>query len=657
MKKFLLIIVLFSTFVLANELKNSTSPYLLQHKDNPVDWMEWGDRAFKKAKDENKFIFLSIGYSTCHWCHEMARNCFSKDDVAKVLNKNFVSIKVDKERLSYIDNYYQERYRIVNGKSGGWPLTVILLPNKKPIFFGTYMPKDALLDLLKKITSTKKEELEKIANSIEERINKYKSARAKSVKIENNLYKKAFAGFEKIYDVKYKGFGGGPKFPQVSSLNALLNIYLIDGNQKALKMLTDTLDAMAKGGIYDQIDGAFFRYSVDRKWQIPHFEKMLYTNAELISIYSKAYKITKSKLYEKVVRETIAQIDKRFFEQGLYYSASNADSKDIDGTEREGSYFVYDYNETLQFLLKKGIGKFRAKEILKYYGIEPLGNFEGGEYSNAHLSKFNTMYKREQHLLSEYRAKKEYPFIDKKINTAWNALYIKAKLDAGVIDARFEKEGIASLHKLLDMMYKKGELYHQTLLPNKPSQKGLLEDYAFVADALFSAYELTLDDEYLKNYNAIVAKSIELFYQDGEWLQSVDKEFKVKASLESGSYKSALAVNLENILRYVAMGGDYKALKAVDSAISENSAYLNSYPEYYPTALDAVTMRNGGLYFIKGVKQALKVGKLDDIKYPFVYKLVENHKEFMLCGLKSCFATVDSFNAAKSEVKKILMRR
>ena len=654
MRKILLILIFLGGFVFANELQNSTSPYLLQHKDNPVDWMEWGDRAFKKAKDENKFIFLSIGYSTCHWCHEMARNCFSQDDVAKVLNKDFVSIKVDKERLSYIDDYYQEGYRIINGKSGGWPLTVILLPNKKPIFFGTYMPKDALLKLLKKVTSTDKEELLVIANSIENRLLQFKNAKSKSVKLQSNLLKKAFEGFKKSFDVEYKGFGGAPKFPQVSSLNTLLNIYLINGNKEALKMVTDTLDTMAKGGIYDQIDGAFFRYSVDRKWQIPHFEKMLYTNAQLISIYSRAYKITKSKLYEKVIRETIAQIDKRFFKQGLYFSASNADSKDIDGKEREGAYFVYDYNDTLQYLLKNGIGKLRAKEILKYYGIEPLGNFEGGEYSNAHLSKYNTMFKREQRLLSEYRAKKEYPFIDKKINTAWNALYIKAKLDASVVDKRFEKEAIASLHKLLDLMYKDGELYHQTLLPNKPTQKGLLEDYAFVAELLFGAYQKTLEDEYLNSFNDIVAKSVELFYQDGKWLQSTDKEFKVKATIDSGSYKSALAINLANILKYVAIGGDYKALRAVDSVVDENSAYLNEYPHYYPSMLGVLTMRTRGLYFIKGAKQALKVGKLDDIKYPFVYKLAKQQKEFLLCGLKSCFATVNSFNAAKEELKKML---
>jgi len=658
--KILLSFLMLFVFSFSNELSKSTSPYLLQHKDNPVNWMEWSDRAFKKAKDENKLIFLSIGYSTCHWCHEMARDSFSKKDVADILNKNFVSIKVDKERLSYIDNYYQEGFRVVNNRAGGWPLTVILLPNKKPIYFGTFMPKDALIELLKRVASMKRSKLESIADDIEKAINLYKNSKIKEVKISNNLLKKALAGYKKMYDFKNKGFSKAPKFPQASSINALLNIYLIEHDKEALKMATDMLDAMAKGGIYDQIDGGFFRYSVDAKWSIPHFEKMLYTNAELISVYSKAYKITKKKLYAKVVKESIKEIDRRFLNQGLYYSASNADSKDENGEEREGYYFVFDYNEALDYLVKHGISKTQAKDALKYFGIEKMGNFEGGEYSNPTLKNSDEKYKRERHLLSELRAKREYPFIDKKINTAWNALYIKAKLDAGVVDSRYVKEAISSLHKLLEIMQSKnGELYHQTLLPHKPTQSGLLEDYAFVADALFSAYEATLDDEYLNNFEKVVILSINNFYKGDKWLQSTDKEFKVKATIGDGSYKSPLATNLENILKAVLLGGDYKMLDSVDKTIKNNSAAINSYPQYYPTALNVVTMINRGIYALKGPKIGLLKEGIDDIKYPFVYKKAINsksEKEYQVCGLKSCYATDISIDKVKAKLKELVKK-
>jgi len=656
--RYLLILFLLLNLLYSNELKNSTSPYLLQHKDNPVNWMEWSERAFKKAKDENKFIFLSIGYSTCHWCHVMAKESFSQKDVADILNKYFVSIKVDKERLTDIDSYYQLGYQLVNNKAGGWPLTVILLPNRKPIYFGTYMPKDALIELLNKVVHSKREKLEEIANSIDKAIKSYQNAKFKEVKLENNLLQKVFNGYKNSYDFKNKGFSYAPKFPQASSINELLNIYLITKNKKALKMATDMLDAMAKGGIYDQINGGFFRYSVDSKWQIPHFEKMLYTNAELISVYVKAYKITKSKLYEKVIKESIKEIDKRFLDHGLYYSASNADSKDEDGKEKEGYYYIYDYDKALDYLTKKGISKVRAKEVLKYFGIEESGNFEGGDYSQPHLSKFTPIYKREQHLLSELRAKKEYPFIDKKINTAWNALYIKAKIDAGIIDRRFSKEGISSLHKLLETMQNRdGELYHQTLLPNKPSQKGMLEDYAFVADALFAAYQATLDDLYLRQFMNIVNLSVNKFYKGDKWIQSENRDFSVKATIDENSYKSPLAQNLQNILKAVAFGDDYKLLDVVDNTIKQNAILINHAPYLYPTTIDAISMKDKGLYVLKGPKLGLIKESLSDIKYPFVYKKGETAKtvkEYQVCTLKSCMASDISVVKVKNRLKELV---
>ena len=652
--KIIVSLLMLFVFSSANELSQSTSPYLLQYKENPVNWMEWSDRAFKKAKDEQKLIFLSIGYSTCHWCHEMARLSFSQKDVAEILNKDFVSIKVDKERLSYIDSYYQEGYRIINNKSGGWPLTVILLPNKKPVYFGTYMPKEMLKDLLREIASSKKEKLNAVASDIEKSLTSYKNIKVNEGEIKNDLLQKAFNGYKEMYDFENKGFSQAPKFPQANSIDALLNIYLIKGNKEALTMATDMLDAMARGGIYDQIDGGFFRYSVDAQWTIPHFEKMLYTNAELISVYAKAYKLTKKKLYAKVVKESIKEMDKRFMHNGLYFSASNADSKNEKAKEQEGYYFVFAYKEALDYLVAHKVPKVRAKEVLEYFGIEDIGNFDYGAYSNPSIKKSDANYETERQLLSKLRATKEYPFIDKKINTAWNALYIKAKLDAGVVDVQFKKEALSSLDKLLNLMYKKGELYHQTLLPNEPTQKGLLEDYAFVADALFSAYESTLEHHYLNSYKTMVKRSTALFYKENSWFQSTDKNFKVKASVDSGSYKSALALNLQNILRYVAIGGEYTLLDSVDKSMKSSAFYINSYPQYYPTAFNTALMYGQGLYIVKGNKDALIKSDFSGLGYPFIYKKAEDSKEYSICGVQSCFSTVPSIKEVKKEILKLL---
>jgi len=649
--KILLTVILLTFTLLSNELKYSKSPYLLQHKDNPVNWMEWSNRAFKKAKKEHKFIFLSIGYSTCHWCHVMARESFEQKDVAKILNRYFVSIKVDKERRVDIDNYYQLGFRVVNHRGGGWPLTVILLPNKKPIFFGTYIPKDNLIEILKEIVSTPKSELNKIAQNINKAIQNYKNAKAPIVKIKDRLLEVAIKNIERNFDYKNGGLGTAPKFPQPEAINLLLNSYAINRDKKALKLATKALDAMAKGGIYDQIEGGFFRYSVDAKWQIPHFEKMLYTNAELISLYSKAYIITKNRLYAEVVKNSIANIDKYFGKNGLYYSASNADSKNEDGDEQEGYYYIFEYEKVLNFLIKNGVNKSKAKEALDYFGIRQMGNFEGGDYSNATLNGKIGKFTKIKKLLQKYRAKKKYPFIDKKINTAWNALYIKAKFDALVVDKKYQNEAIKSLESLLKLIYKNGNLYHQTLLPYKATQKALLEDYSFLTDALISAYTATLDKKYLNLANKFMQKSIKQFYKNGEWFYS-NNNFKSKASLEDGSYKSPSAQAIKNAVVLIALNGDYSMSKVVDKTFKLNSAYLNNAPNYYATLLDALVLKKK-ILVLKANKEKLLNIDFNRYLYPYLYKKATKYNLYQICGFQSCFKSFKSEKNIEKELKSL----
>jgi len=305
-KLILFTLILFQVvFVSANQLSTETSPYLLQHKNNPVNWYPWNTEALKKAKKENKLIFLSIGYSTCHWCHVMAHESFEDKIVAKILNQNFISIKMDKEQFPHIDSYYQSIYRLMNKKAGGWPLTIIMTPDKKPFFSGTYIPKEqgygskGLLNILNTIIKYDKNELSKSGEKILQTLTNNENIQNSNVLIKKNIELKALVQYKTYYDSTYKGFSLAPKFPQASKITNLLKIYESTSNKEALTMAIDALTAMAKGGIYDQIEGGFYRYSVDKKWEIPHFEKVLYTNAELLNSYAAAYKITKNPLYKK----------------------------------------------------------------------------------------------------------------------------------------------------------------------------------------------------------------------------------------------------------------------------------------------------------------------------------------------------------------------
>jgi len=619
-KKSFLFFIIFLGTLMANHLKNETSPYLLQHKDNPVDWYPWGDEAFNKAKKENKLIFLSIGYSTCHWCHVMAYESFEDKEVAKVLNKDFVSIKVDREQFPNIDGFYQKVYRVMNNRGGGWPLTIIMTPQKEPFFSGTYIPKygaygsKGLLNILKEITTYDRSKLQAQGKHILEVVKNKENIPISHATFDNKILNTIVNQAKSSYDKQYKGFGTQPKFPQFTKLILLLKLYEINGNKEGLTMAIDSLKAMAKGGVFDQIEGAFYRYSVDQKWAIPHFEKMLYTNAEALEAYSLAYKITNKPLFKEVIDKTISQIDERFLEDGVYKSASNADSKNAQGKNEEGYYFVYDYRDSLDFLEKNGIKENQAKEALHYLGITEDGNFDG-EYSNPEILGDNKPKNINQIiiLLKQIRDTKKYPFIDNKINTAWNALYIKGKLMASTTDKKYLKNSLNSLDSLIALIYRDGELYHQTIKGKTPTQKGILEDYSFLIDTLFEAYQITLDKKYLTLYEKLVKKSIALFYQNGRWIEANDG-FKTYADIEENGYASALGVQFSNLILYSAMEGDYKTFEIVKKSMQYYVEYINKYPSYFPNATLASIFFDIEPIFIKANKENLAKFSSEDFK-------------------------------------------
>ncbi|HGZ70500.1 MAG TPA: thioredoxin domain-containing protein, partial [Nitratifractor sp.] len=380
----ILVLVITAIQIDANALKYQESPYLQQHADNPVDWMPWSKEAFAKAKKEKKMIFLSIGYSTCHWCHVMEEESFENKKLAKYLNNYFVPIKVDREEMPQIDSYYQKVYQVMNGRGGGWPLTILMTADKKVFFSGTFIPLEArygsmgLWDLLKKVVTLQKKNPQKltdIAKSVEslmkqvERVGQQQIGSLKGSQLEQTFVKDVAQGF----DSQNGGIGNAPKFPQASTIIALLNIYSVNHSKRTLSMATSMLEHMAKGGIYDQIEGGFYRYSTDAQWKIPHFEKMLYTNAELLEAYALAFNITHKKLYKKVIDERIALLKEKYQYKGLYYGASDADSLDEHGKKEEGYYYVFSHKEALEALKKAKVAQ--SEKILEYLGISWEGNF------------------------------------------------------------------------------------------------------------------------------------------------------------------------------------------------------------------------------------------------------------------------------------------
>ncbi|MCD8545170.1 MAG: DUF255 domain-containing protein [Sulfurospirillum cavolei] len=420
-----------------NELIHEDSPYLLQHAHNPVNWMAWSDKALAKAKEENKLIFLSIGYSTCHWCHVMERETFEDELSAKVLNDAYVSIKVDREEMPDLDKYYQDVHYLLTKRAGGWPLSIIMTPTQQVIFAGTYLPPQSMQGRMgfRELTSFIKgkfddayEEVQKSALSIEAAIKQYERSFEQKEHIDAGTVLETFVSKVKTsYDDVSKGIGSAPKFPHASTWNALLDIYQKTGNLEALYMSEDALNAMARGGINDQIEGGFYRYSVDESWVIPHFEKMIYTNAELIEVYAKVFKITQKPYFQEVIDTTIKAMDERFLKEGLYLSASDADSEG-----EEGKYFVFGYANAKEALLKGGLSEVETKAVMDYFGITKFGNFE--HQSTNPILTCNEKPARLDGaiaILKEERQNVAYPFIDTKILTSWNALMVTALFEAG----------------------------------------------------------------------------------------------------------------------------------------------------------------------------------------------------------------------------------
>lgn len=634
-----------------NALIHEDSPYLLQHAHNPLDWHSWQEETFLKAKKEDKLIFLSIGYSTCHWCHVMERESFENEEIAKAVNKNYISIKVDREEMPHVDKVYQDIHYLLNRRSGGWPLSIIMTPKREVIFAATYLPPHSrnnmmgFLELTNFIAKKYHEnfsEIQKSILSIKNAYENFSNQKNSFAPLDKTLLDTFISNTKQNYDDEYKGIGSAPKFPHASTFDTFIDIHNITHSYEPLLMVLEAFEAMAKGGIYDQIEGGFYRYSVDAMWLIPHFEKMLYTNAELIESYSKLYACEQNELFSDVVRESIEAMKERFLKEGLFFSASDADSEG-----EEGKYFVFRYKEASEVV---------DKEALEYLGITKSGNFEHGT-SNPHVRTFKKPkdFLHVKKVLKELRSKTPYPFIDYKVLTSWNALMISSMFEAGKwIDEKYAHEAILSLEALLKSLHVKGVLYHQFVFGSSLKIEALLEDYAFLIDTLLKAYAFNFEKRYLDLAYDFTKEAMQKFYKNNSWQMS-DDGFDALAVLEDASYKSALSKMLQNIEIVSLLREDESLHVSFEDMLETHSGQLMKYPHAYSEAIKAALMSLYGVYVVKTSKQnALHVKSvLKELRYPYIYIKVADIEGFQACSSKSCFYSGESLEELRKSFKFI----
>lgn len=522
---------------IANHLVNEKSPYLLQHAFNPVEWYPWSQEAFEKAKAQNKPIFLSIGYSTCHWCHVMERESFEDEEVAAVLNRDYISIKVDREERPDIDQIYMNFAHVSTGQ-GGWPLNVFLTPEKKPFYVGTYFPKSykygrpGILEVLKGITQKWNEtqkDIEAVAEKMAHMLNTL-DRKIENTIFDQDLFKETYDYFNQNFDPKYGGFGKEPKFPTPHNLFYLLRYSVAYKEPHALEMVENTLTQMYKGGIFDHIGFGFSRYSTDKAWLVPHFEKMLYDNALLVIAYTETYQATGNKLYKDIAEKIIIYVTRDLKSpEGGFYCAEDADSEGV-----EGKFYVWSIDE-----IEKILGKDRAKFFAHYYSISEKGNFEGKNILNLIATDIDIIEENQdikdqlavmsKELFNE-REKRIHPHKDDKILTAWNGLMIAALAIAG---RTFDNLSfIEQAEQAIEFLEKKltrddGRLYARYRLGHV-KHLAYLDDYAFMIWGYIELYEATFKPCYLEKALKLVDSMVNLFGDEkvvtGFYLYGKDSE-------------------------------------------------------------------------------------------------------------------------------------
>lgn len=608
-----------------NRLINEKSPYLLQHAYNPVDWYPWGEEAFRKAKEENKPLFLSIGYSTCHWCHVMETDSFEDDEVAALLNKYYVAVKVDREERPDLDQQYMAACQALTGQ-GGWPLTVFLTPDLKPFYAGTFFPKvsrygiSGMLDILPRISDYWMKEKERVVQAAEELTGALSRLAAESQSVQSELSEdqgrqilsQAYEQLRQNFDREYAGFGDSPKFPAPHQLLFLLRYGAKQEASEAFKMVKKTLEAFHRGGIFDQLGFGIHRYSVDKKWLVPHFEKMLYDQALTLFAAAEAYRLTGNLEARALAKKIITYLLRDMQAPGgAFYAAEDADSEG-----EEGTFYVWRLAELLELF-----GPEQGQLLADYYGVTAEGNFEQGlnilsrPHSDSEFASLKDLDQEElQNLLEtarvkmlEVRAEREKPFLDDKVITAWNGLLIAALARAGVLLE--EPDYIKQAERAAAFIIKHLTLPDGKLLRRYRDQqaaiKGFLDDYAAMVWAYLELYRATLKEEYLKTATSLNEKMMELFgNKQGTLYYSWETEGEGLSPLEAEAYDGAIpsgfSMAVMNQFRLGRLMQDEGLMQRGTKLLSSQGKNLEKQPTAYTyllTALDYLLTAGEGLTY------------------------------------------------------------
>lgn len=600
-----------------NRLSEEKSPYLLQHADNPVDWYPWGDEAFLRATSEDKPIFLSIGYATCHWCHVMAHESFEDPEVASLLNRDFVAVKVDREERPDIDGTYMTICQLMTGK-GGWPLTIIMTPGKKPFFAATYIPKRArfgmtgLVDILTQVSRLWKDQRDELLASAEKTVSELVTSHEQSSGSipDPHALTKGYENLSRVFDEAYGGFGTAPKFPAPHNVLFLLRYAKRTGNQRALKMVTKTLTEIRNGGIHDHIGGGFHRYSTDSRWRVPHFEKMLYDQALLLDAYTEAFLATGIPEFRKTAEEIITYV----FRNLLSPDCAFLSAEDADSPEGEGAFYLWTADE-----LQSVLGPDGAALAALAYNVVPEGNFfsqetregqnilyrtrsdgECASLTGLSLTTFEQRMDEIRERLFAAREKRHRPFCDEKILADWNGLFIGALAQAARAfgnELYLGSAKRAAQFVLTRMRDPKGGLFHR-YRDGKAAIPGFADDYAFTISGLIELYEASFDPQFLAaalELNAFFMKHF-LDARSGGFFFTSDESEPIlirKKELYDGAIPSANSVAMENLVRLSRLTGETALEREADNLARWAGEAVNEHPSGYTRFLCALDYATG----------------------------------------------------------------
>ncbi|MEW7293103.1 thioredoxin domain-containing protein [Aquimarina sp. 2304DJ70-9] len=621
-----------------NDLAQETSPYLLQHAHNPVDWKPWGEKALDAAKKENKLIIISIGYAACHWCHVMEHESFEDLQVAEIMNANYINIKVDREERPDIDQVYMNAVQLMTG-SGGWPLNVIALPDGRPVWGGTYFQKGNWIDALKQITNLYDKQPEKLLEYAEKLEQGIKAIDIIETNTEEQNFSKDFIAsavkdWSANFDHKQGGTKRVPKFMMPNNYQFLLRYAHQTKDKELMNYVINTLTKISFGGVYDHIGGGFSRYSTDGKWHVPHFEKMLYDNAQLVSLYSDAYLITKDTWFKDVVYETLDFVSRELTNsEGAFYSSLDADSKTLEDELEEGAFYVWTKKE-LKAILENDYELFS-----KYYNINSYGFWEKENYvlirkdvdqlfceeNNISYQQLKEKVQQWKKLLHQYREKRSRPRLDDKTLTSWNALMLKGYLDAYRVFG--EKEFLDAAIKNATFIKKNQLQPDNSVLHNykngKSSVNGYLEDYATLIEAFITLYQNTFDPEWIDISKQLTEYTLAHFFNKEKsiFYFTSDKDPKlITRTIESSdnvipASNSIMAKNLFMLSHYY----DMKHYKEISRQMLHNmKPQIQSYASGYSNWLDQMLNFSFDFYevAITGIESKNKVQELNKTYIP-----------------------------------------